>query len=83
MCAQGAGLTKAFDLAEDRLANYLQKVETGYNANPYHSRTHAAGVLQSMHMLAQNGLIQEGVLDETLQLACYMAGQCSAILHIC
>ena len=62
-------------LNEERLASFLRKIEAGYLENPYHSRTHAAGVLQATHLLAQNGLIQEGVFDGLLQLSAYISGE--------
>ena len=60
------------------MACFLRAIEDGYQDNPYHSRTHAAGVLQLVHTLVQNGLISSGVLVCTMQLACYLAG---IILH--
>ena len=72
---QGSGLVSLLALDEERLACFLRKAETGYLDNPYHSRTHAAGVLQTTHLLAQNGLIQEGVFDGLLQLSAYLSGE--------
>lgn len=72
---QGSGLIALLALNEQRLANFLQKIEAGYLDNPYHSRVHAAGVLQTTHLLAQNGLIQEGVFDGLLQLSAYLSGE--------
>ena len=37
-------------------------------------RTHAASVLQMMHVLMHNGLIEQGILDGITMPACYMAG---------
>ena len=71
---QGTGLIEAFQLEDEVVACFLREIENGYLDNPYHSSQHAAGVLQMLHMLVQNGLIQSGVLDENLQLSCYMAG---------
>lgn len=59
-------------LHEDRLANFLRKLEAGYLDNPYHSRVHAAGVLQTTHMLSQS-LIEEGIYDPVLQLSAYLS----------
>ena len=72
---QGSGLVSLLALNEERLAGFLRKIEAGYLENPYHSRTHAAGVLQATHLLAQNGLIQEGVFDGLLQLSAYISGE--------
>ena len=66
---------KAFTLQEEAVACFLRTIEDGYIDNPYHSCVHAAGVLQMLHMLIQNGLRQSGALDETLQLSCYIAGE--------
>ncbi|KAK9863546.1 hypothetical protein WJX84_008465 [Apatococcus fuscideae] len=74
---KGSGLIHTFHLNEEKLACFLRAIEAGYSDCPYHSRTHAAGVLQTMHMLSQHGLIQDGVLDSALQLAGYLA----AIVH--
>ena len=72
--AQASGLMSAFNLPEDAVACFLREIENGYMDNPYHSSTHAAGVLQMMHMLMQHGLIQSGVMDQNMQLASYFAG---------
>ena len=56
------------------MACFLREIEKGYMDNPYHSSTHAAGVLQMMNMLVQHGLMQCGVMDQNMQLACYLAG---------
>lgn len=64
-----------FNLQEDVVACFLRQIEDGYKANPYHSRVHAAGVLHMLHLLLQNGLVQSGALDITMQLACYIAGE--------
>ena len=74
ICMQGSGLMQSFGLQERVVACFLREIEEGYLNNQYHSRIHAAGVLQITHMLVQNGLVQSGILDETMQLACYVAG---------
>ena len=72
---------EAFQLEEEVFARFLREIEDGYVDNPYHSATHAAGVLQVTHMLVQNGLIQSGVLDDNLQLSCYLAAICHDHAH--
>ena len=57
------------------MACYLRAIESGYQANPYHSAVHAAGVVHMVHMLLTNGLIQSGALEAPMQLACYLAGK--------
>lgn len=69
---QGSGLVSRLALPEEKLAGFLRQIEAGYLDNPYHSRVHAAGVLQITHLLA-HGLIQNGVFDDLLQLSAYMA----------
>lgn len=75
MCWQGSGLISTFKLHEERVACFLHAIEDGYEDNPYHSSTHAAGVLQMLHMLLQNGLTQSGVVDESMLLSCYVSGK--------
>ena len=77
---QGSGLVSRLALPEEQLAGFLRKIEAGYLDNPYHSRVHAAGVLQTMHLLAQ-GLIQNGVLDDLLQLSAYISAVCHDASH--
>ncbi|KAK9826226.1 hypothetical protein WJX74_001194 [Apatococcus lobatus] len=78
---KGSGLISFFNLDEEKLACFLRGIEDGYIDNPYHSCTHAASVLQIIHMLVQNGLIQSGILDEPMQLSCYMAAICHDYAH--
>ncbi|KAK9867764.1 hypothetical protein WJX84_011598 [Apatococcus fuscideae] len=78
---KGSGLLSDFGIQEDIMACFLRSIEAGYLSNPYHSRTHAAGVLHIIHLLVQNGLLQSGVLDGPLQLACYIAAICHDFEH--
>ena len=57
------------------MACWMRAIEDGYKDNPYHSSTHAAGVLQMTHMLLTHGLMSSGAVDATMQLACYIAGE--------
>lgn len=79
--AQGSGLMATFQLQEEKVAAFLRDIENGYIDNPYHSAIHAAGVLQMSHMLIQNGLVQSGILDDNLQLSCYLAAICHDYCH--
>ncbi|KAI8907939.1 hypothetical protein EDD86DRAFT_191991 [Gorgonomyces haynaldii] len=45
------GLLNAFELREQFLHNYLEKVESSYHKNPYHNSIHAADVLHTVSML--------------------------------
>ncbi|KAK9862175.1 hypothetical protein WJX84_000227 [Apatococcus fuscideae] len=56
---KGSGLVSQLALNEERLARLLMKIEAGYLDNPYHSCIHAAGVLQSTHLLAQNAICHD------------------------
>ena len=44
-------------------------MEDGYNDTPYHSKTHAADVLQSMHTLLTLGGLASRMGDELIMLA--------------
>ena len=35
---QGSGLMKAFNICENQLVTFLQRIEAGYPDNPYHNR---------------------------------------------
>ncbi|KAK9868656.1 hypothetical protein WJX84_004455 [Apatococcus fuscideae] len=78
---KGSGLLSDFGIQEDIMACFLRSIEAGYLSNPYHSRTHAAGVLHVIHLLVQNGLLQSGILDGPMQLACYIAAICHDFEH--
>ncbi|KAK9833209.1 hypothetical protein WJX74_010496 [Apatococcus lobatus] len=74
-----SGLAKEQGLDEEKLASVLFTLEDGYQQNnPYHNRTHAAGVLQIMHLLlaSPGGLKDLGVVDSATMLACYLAAIC-------
>ena len=44
-------------------------MEDGYNDTPYHSKAHAADVLQSMHTLLTLGGLASRMDDELIMLA--------------
>ncbi|KAK9822894.1 hypothetical protein WJX74_001716 [Apatococcus lobatus] len=71
------GLVQMFNISNTKMLALIRRLEEGYPDNPYHNRTHAACVLQIMHLLVHNGLIQQGILDGITMLACYVA----AALH--
>jgi hypothetical protein len=54
--------------------SFLQAVEAGYSpTNPYHNATHAADVLQTLHMLLHRGGLVPGYADQLTVMACYVA----------
>lgn len=74
---QRSGLVEKYQMDAVRLARFLRRIEDGYPDNPYHNRTHAADVLQSMHvMLTRGGLIRR--LGEDLAM---LAGYLAAVVH--
>eukprot|EP00775_Hariotina_reticulata_P014115 gene14115-14244_t len=65
-------------LNEGRLACWLVHVEDGYQANPYHNRTHAADVLRNLHVImCRGGLAAAGLGDDLTVLGTYLA----AVVH--
>ncbi|KAK9867909.1 hypothetical protein WJX84_002108 [Apatococcus fuscideae] len=78
---KGSGLLESYELREDTVACFLRSIEAGYQNNPYHSRTHAAGVLQMLHILLHNGLMQSGAVEGPMQLACYLSAICHDFCH--
>ena len=42
---------------------FLKRIESGYMPNPYHNKTHAADVLQTMHHMLLHGGILEHLTD--------------------
>lgn len=79
-----AGLIATLRLDETKLARYLIRIEDGYPDNPYHTKTHAADVLQTMHMLlTYGGLLGNGCChDEIALLACYLSAVSDINLQI-
>jgi hypothetical protein len=75
---QRTGLVSEFNLDPTLLARWLRNIECGYLAgNPYHNATHAADVLQTLHVtLHSAGLVPHYAGGHTL-LACYLA----AVVH--
>jgi len=55
------GLIARCSLAPAALARFLRRIEIGYHNNPYHNATHAADVLQTLHVaLHRGGLVEAG-----------------------
>ncbi|KAJ9530363.1 hypothetical protein QJQ45_000734 [Haematococcus lacustris] len=77
-----SGLAAWAQLDPIKLARWLCRVEDGYCANPYHNRSHAADVVQTMHMLLTRGGLMPGYADHLTQLAAYLAAVCHDYQHI-
>eukprot|EP00741_Cyanophora_paradoxa_P024135 tig00021742_g23310.t1 len=69
---EGLGLASRLPIDLPRLTAFLEAVEAGYKALPYHNRTHAADVCQSMAVvLLRGGLASR--LSDIEQLAAFLA----------
>ncbi|KAJ9520692.1 hypothetical protein QJQ45_007556 [Haematococcus lacustris] len=77
-----SGLTAWASMDTTKLARWLCRIEDGYCANPYHNRSHAADVVQTMHMLLTKGGLMPGYADHLTQLAAYLAAVCHDYQHI-
>ncbi|KXZ55656.1 hypothetical protein GPECTOR_2g1206 [Gonium pectorale] len=72
------GLISHFRLNPVALARFLRTVEGGYSpSNPYHNATHAADVLQTLHVTIHGAKLHVHYLDKLGLLAAYLA----AIIH--
>ncbi|KAG2492524.1 hypothetical protein HYH03_009189 [Edaphochlamys debaryana] len=74
---QREGLISTFKIKPVTLARLLRNIEAGYPANPYHNCTHAADVLQTLHVLVHGAGLHVHYLDRLGLLAAYFA----AIVH--
>ncbi|KXZ47713.1 hypothetical protein GPECTOR_33g595 [Gonium pectorale] len=66
-----------FDIKPQMLARFLRRLEEGYRPNPYHSKTHAADVLQTFNVVIHRGGLSPGYVDPLSLMACYLA----ALVH--
>ncbi|GLI63025.1 hypothetical protein VaNZ11_005885, partial [Volvox africanus] len=71
------GLISQFRIQPTKLAKLLRTLESGYPSNPYHNSTHAADVLQTLHMLVRGAGLTPHYLDPLGLMAAYFA----AIIH--
>ncbi|KAG2441899.1 hypothetical protein HXX76_003505 [Chlamydomonas incerta] len=74
---QRSGLISRFKLNPVALARFLRCVESGYVNTPYHNSTHAADVLQMLHVIIHSAQLHVHYLDELGLLAMYFA----AVIH--
>ncbi|KAG2485173.1 hypothetical protein HYH03_016063 [Edaphochlamys debaryana] len=74
---QRAGLIPRLKLKPAVLARLLRHIEAGYVDNPYHNATHAADVLQTLHVIIHGAQLHVHYLDSLGLLAAYWA----AIVH--
>ncbi|KAG2490631.1 hypothetical protein HYH03_011022 [Edaphochlamys debaryana] len=74
---QRSGVIKGHHLSPLKLARLLRAVEAGYLDNPYHNATHAADVLQTLHVIIHATQLHVHYLDPLGLLAAYYA----AIVH--
>ncbi|KAF5833632.1 hypothetical protein DUNSADRAFT_10011 [Dunaliella salina] len=72
------GLISGFSLHPTKLARFLRCIEAGYSPHtPYHNATHAADVVQTLHVLMHKGSMVPHCADGLSQLAALMA----AVMH--
>ncbi|KAG2443897.1 hypothetical protein HXX76_002237 [Chlamydomonas incerta] len=71
------GLIAKFRIKPAVLARLLRALEAGYQNNPYHNATHAADVLQTLHVVLHGAGLTAHYLDRLGLLAAYFA----AIVH--
>ncbi len=55
------------------VSRFLRNVEQGYKSNPYHNATHAADVLQTLHVVLHSSGMVGTYADPLTLLACYLA----------
>ncbi|KAL6765019.1 hypothetical protein V8C86DRAFT_1223041 [Haematococcus lacustris] len=79
---QKTGLVSAIRLDPAKLARWLCRIEAGYCSNAYHNRSHAADVVQTLHMLLTQGGLAPGYADPLTQLAAYLAAVCHDYQHL-
>ncbi|KAL6764769.1 3'5'-cyclic nucleotide phosphodiesterase [Haematococcus lacustris] len=72
-----AGLITHFNMKPAHLARFLRAIEDGYINNPYHSKTHAADVLQTYNLILKRGGLIPGYVDPLTHVACLLA----AVVH--
>ncbi|KAL3147885.1 putative 3',5'-cyclic phosphodiesterase pde-3, variant 2 [Trebouxia sp. C0010 RCD-2024] len=70
-CTQQSGLAQHFQIILPNLWNWVQRIESGYDANnPYHNSVHVASVLQMTHMMLTHGGIRQSNAVDMLEAYC-------------
>ncbi|KAF5839155.1 hypothetical protein DUNSADRAFT_1468 [Dunaliella salina] len=73
-----SNLISSFGLHTVKLARFLRSIEAGYCLrNPYHNATHAADVLQTLHVIMHRGAMVPQFADRLSVMAALLA----AIMH--
>jgi hypothetical protein len=67
------GLLEAHKIRGIKAARLMRAIESGYQPNPYHNKTHAADVLQTMHVLLLRSGMVGAYADPLTHLACLLA----------
>ncbi len=67
------GLLEAHKIPPVKAARLMRAIEAGYQPNPYHNKTHAADVLQTMHVILQRSGMIGPYADPLTHLACLLA----------
>ncbi|GLC38258.1 hypothetical protein PLESTB_000940300 [Pleodorina starrii] len=76
------GLISQFRIRPTKLARLLRTLESGYPSNPYHNSTHAADVLQTLHVLLRgSGLSAATSGGHYLDRLGLMAAYFAAMIH--
>ncbi|KAG2485174.1 hypothetical protein HYH03_016064 [Edaphochlamys debaryana] len=74
---QRSGLLRRYKIKPPMMARLLRHIEAGYQDNAYHNATHAADVLQTLHVIIHGAQLHVHYLDSLGLLAAYWA----AIVH--
>jgi hypothetical protein len=76
------GLMAGLKLPPARVARFLRVVEANYFGNPYHNKTHAADVVQTMHVvLLKSGMAGSAYADPVTHLGCLLAAAVHDLQH--
>ncbi len=67
------GLLSSLKIPPHRAARLLSAMESAYQEQPYHNKTHAADVMQTMHVLLQRSGMIGSYTEPLTHLACLLA----------